>query len=228
MTLRTIALAAACAAVAWAHDPITTKLTWSKEISRVFVKRCITCHQPGGSAPFSLAKYEAARPWAVAIRDEVSNRTMPPWGAVKGFGEFQNDASLSQEEISLIIDWVNGGAPEGDPQFAPQGLPNLYSPSIAPGRTLPLEGQVTLPRPAHLTGIRPKALADGAEAQVVLSMPDGAVEPLVWFKNWKQKFAHDFVFRTPVDAPKGAQVLVIGSASGAPVSLELLAEDSRP
>jgi hypothetical protein len=27
---------------------------------------------------------------------------MPPWGAVKGFGQFRNDQSFSQEQIELI------------------------------------------------------------------------------------------------------------------------------
>src|SRR4051812_30441087 len=63
------------------HDPITTNLTWSKEISRVLYEHCASCHRDGGRA-FSLMTYEAARPWAKAIRDEVLNRRMPPWDAV--------------------------------------------------------------------------------------------------------------------------------------------------
>src|SRR5260370_42137389 len=80
-----------------AHDPITTNLTWSKEISRVVYQHCAACHRPGGSA-FSLMTYEDARPWAKAIRDEVLNRRMPPWDAVKGVGEFRDDPSLSLPE----------------------------------------------------------------------------------------------------------------------------------
>ena len=71
----------------------------------------------------SLMTYEEARPWAKSIRDEVLARRMPPWGAVKGVGEFRDDPSLSQIEIDMIVNWVEGGAPEGDiylpvaPQF---------------------------------------------------------------------------------------------------------------
>src|ERR1700754_2318272 len=84
-----------------AHDPITTKLTWTREISRIFYARCASCHRSGGKA-FSLLTYKEARPWAVAIAEEVMERRMPPWGAVKGFGEFRNDQSLTQEQIGLI------------------------------------------------------------------------------------------------------------------------------
>src|SRR3954447_25853401 len=101
-----------------AHEPITTNLTWSKEISRVVYQHCTTCHRPDGRA-FSLMTYEDARPWAKAIRDEVLNRRMPPWDAVKGVGEFRDDPSLSLPEMDLIVGWVEGGAPEGKPEYLP-------------------------------------------------------------------------------------------------------------
>src|ERR1700735_548821 len=101
-----------------AHDVITTKITFSKEISRLINKRCATCHHDGGSA-FSLTAYDQARPWAKAIKEEVLERRMPPWEAVKGFGEFREDRGLTQEEIETISGWVEGGPPEGDPKYLP-------------------------------------------------------------------------------------------------------------
>ena len=96
------------------HDIITTPITFSREISRVLYSRCVECHRPGGSA-FSLVTYEEARPWAKAIEEEVLEKRMPPWGAVKGFGDLSPDGSLTQQEIAIIAAWVVGGAPEGDP-----------------------------------------------------------------------------------------------------------------
>lgn len=64
--------------------------------------------------------YAEAHPWAVAIKEEVLARRMPPWGAVKGFGEFRDDGGLTQEQIEWIADWVVGGAPEGDPALLPK------------------------------------------------------------------------------------------------------------
>src|SRR3954452_5100352 len=112
-----------------AHDPITTNLTWSKEISRVVYEHCAQCHRDGGRA-FSLMTYAAARPWAKAIRDEVLNRRMPPWDAVKGVGEFRDDPSLSLPEMDLIVNWVEGGAPEGDPVSLPP-RPRVAAPAPA-------------------------------------------------------------------------------------------------
>ena len=39
---------------------------------------------------------------------------MPPWGAVKGFGDFRNDQALTPEQLELIVSWVGGGVPEGE------------------------------------------------------------------------------------------------------------------
>ena len=64
--------------------------------------------------------YEEARPWAKAIKEEVLARRMPPWNAVKGFGDFKNDRGLTQEQIEMLADWVEGGAPEGDPAYLPK------------------------------------------------------------------------------------------------------------
>src|SRR3954447_21088628 len=101
-----------CCVVARAHDPITTKLTWNREISRIIYSRCIGCHRPRAQA-FSLLTYLDARPWAKAIAEEVLERRMPPWGAVKGVGDFRNDQALTPEQLELITSWAQGGSPEG-------------------------------------------------------------------------------------------------------------------
>ena len=46
---------------------------------------------------------------------------MPPWHLDKtvGIQHFQNDISLSDEQISLIARWVDAGAPLGDPKDMP-------------------------------------------------------------------------------------------------------------
>src|SRR5262245_4137681 len=113
MRLRLLLLLAATAGFARAHEPITTQLTWTREISRIFYNRCVSCHR-AGSKSCPLTKYDEARPWAKAIKEEILERRMPPWGAIKGFGEFRNDISLSEPEIERIVQWVEGGAPNGD------------------------------------------------------------------------------------------------------------------
>lgn len=192
-----------------AHETITTKLTWTRDIVRIFEKRCMNCHQAGGSAPFALTTWKEARPWAVAIREEVTARRMPPWNAVKGFGEFREEMALTQEEISLITDWANGGAPEGDPALAPGTLPLLDRPADLPNaRPLNLAGSLLLATRTVLEGIRPESLPEGAAARVLLRRPDGSIEPLLWISDYRARFTRTYVFRRPIAAPAGSRVIV--------------------
>src|SRR5438105_15040404 len=77
-----------------AHDVITTKITFDREMLRIVYARCASCHRPGGSA-FSLLTYNEERPWAVAVKEETLRRRIPPWGAVNGFGDFLKHQELS-------------------------------------------------------------------------------------------------------------------------------------
>ena len=104
-----------------AHDVITTPITFSREISRLVNLRCAVCHREGGSA-FSLLTYEQARPWAKAIKEEVLERRMPPWGAVKGFGDFKDDQGLTEEQIKMKVLSAVSGTPRIDDGTGQSGL----------------------------------------------------------------------------------------------------------
>jgi len=176
------------------HDVITTPLTFSREISRLVYARCASCHRPEGMA-FSLLTYAEARPWAAAIKEEVLERRMPPWGAVKGFGEFKNDQGLTQEQIELISDWVEGGAPEGDPKLLPK-IPDFRqepAPRISAG--IPVNGALTIKTGITLTGIQPQKIPDDGSLVVTASRPDGSVEPLLWLYNYNNKFPRTYWYR---------------------------------
>jgi len=44
---------------------------------------------------------------------------MPPWFADPRYGDFANDARLTNQEVDTIRAWVDGGAAEGDPRDLP-------------------------------------------------------------------------------------------------------------
>jgi hypothetical protein len=90
-----------------------------KDVLPILQKHCQECHRPGEIAPMPLVTYAEARPWAKSIREQVIARRMPPWFADPAFGHFSNDRSLSQTEIDTLAEWVNRGAPAGDPKDVP-------------------------------------------------------------------------------------------------------------
>jgi len=95
--------------------------TFSKDIVPILQDKCQDCHRPGSIAPMSLLTYKDSRPYARSIRQKVATRTMPPWFLDKSVGiqHFKNDISLSDQQIATILAWVDGGAPEGNPQDLP-------------------------------------------------------------------------------------------------------------
>jgi hypothetical protein len=190
----------------YGHDAITTKVTFDREIVRLMISHCGSCHQEGGSA-FSLMTYEAARPWAKAIGEEVLHRRMPPWGAVKGFGDFRNDKGLTEEQLELIVDWEEGGAPEGDPKDIPTTIKfPADQPVSHSAKEITVSGDTKLAKDVVLDGLWPKSVPEGATWQVTAELPDGSIEPLIWFQNYKQEFDHAFLLRRPLTLPAGTTV----------------------
>jgi hypothetical protein len=201
-----VAIFLTIASTAYAHDVITTKVTFDREIVRLFNAHCLSCHRSGGQA-FSLATYEAARPWAKAIGEEVLRRRMPPWGAVKGFGDFRDDQGLTPEQLELIVDWEEGGAPEGEPKDIPQTSEQPTEQAFGhPGDEVKISGDARLSRPVLLGALWPAQIPEGASFQVTAELPDGRVYPLLWLKDYKAKFNHPFVLRTSLLFPAGTWI----------------------
>ena len=189
-----------------AHNFGTNPPTWNREISRLVYDRCASCHRPEGTA-FSLMTYQDAQPRAVAIKDAVLARTMPPWGAVKGFGEFRNDQGLTQEQIELVSDWVEGGMAKGNnPNVKPEP-PKFDKPTAAVVTAgVTVRGEVTLRAALSVDGLVPERVPDRRAMQIVAALPDGRVEPLVWLYEYRNSFKHPFLFRRPLALPAGTVI----------------------
>jgi peroxiredoxin/mono/diheme cytochrome c family protein len=125
------------------HKAATTgTVTFAKDIARIFNKRCVECHRPGEIGPFSLTSYDEAVGWADTIDEVVREGRMPPWHADPKYGHFANDSRLSAEEKKTVADWVQAGAPEGDPKDTPA------APTFAAGWRIPKPDVVfRIPKP---------------------------------------------------------------------------------
>jgi hypothetical protein len=101
--------------------PDNKPVTFAKDIAPIFQEKCQDCHRKGSMAPMSLITYEESRPWAKSIRQRVMTRQMPPWHIDRTVGvqKFKNDMSLSDEQINMIVRWVDSGSPQGNPKDMP-------------------------------------------------------------------------------------------------------------
>lgn len=111
-------------------------VTFTKDIAPILNQHCVACHRPGQIGPFALTAYSEVAGWAEMIHEVVTERRMPPWHADPQFGHFVNDARLPEQDLKLITQWVENGAPEGDPKDLPA------PPSFAEGWMIPEPDQV--------------------------------------------------------------------------------------
>lgn len=124
---------------------ISRPLTYYADVKPIVDAKCTQCHVQGGMGHFPLTKYEELKPLAPVIRGAVHSGKMPPWRATGPLDKYVGDRRLSNEQKSVIISWIDQGAPAGDPATAapPQpverrGLPRVDS-------TIPLPEPFTPP-----------------------------------------------------------------------------------
>ena len=127
------------------------KISYESDIAPVLQAKCVACHSEGGVGPFAMKDYATVKGWAPMIREAIRTKTMPPWHADPLVGKFKHDASLSSDQVKMIVHWVEAGAPRtggADPLAIaakvapewPKGKPDLEI-SI-PAYTLPASGAV--------------------------------------------------------------------------------------
>ena len=139
-----LAVASCLTGVAVLAAPDPAKVTFNKDVLPILEKNCQSCHRPGEVAPMSLLSYSDARPWAKAIKAAVATRRMPPWLADPSVGHFENDRTLSAEDIATLTAWVDNGAREGDAKDKPAPLTFQNGWNIKPDII------VEMPKPFHV------------------------------------------------------------------------------
>ena len=100
-------------------------VTFSRDIVPILQQNCQECHRQGQMGPMSLMTYDEVRPWAPVIKYKTGLRdkmgTMPPYYLERGVGiqQVKYDERLSEEQLQLIAQWADNGAPQGNPENLP-------------------------------------------------------------------------------------------------------------
>ena len=110
----------ASAPVAAAQEQAARAVTYNGQIAPLLNEHCVSCHRPDAVAPFSLSTYAEVRARARLVATATRRRVMPPWKPAPGVARFLGERRLRGDEIDLIQRWVAAGAPEGDPDRAPE------------------------------------------------------------------------------------------------------------
>lgn len=103
--------------VSWRANAQT--VNYSEHIAPILYKHCTPCHRPGEIAPFSLTSYDEAKGWGPMLQYVTGSKYMPPWKPDHNYSSFLGENYLSDDQILLVRDWVQGGMIQGDPAKEP-------------------------------------------------------------------------------------------------------------
>jgi mono/diheme cytochrome c family protein len=85
-------------------------VSWYSTAQPLIERYCASCHTEGSNlAPFPLDNYEQVYNKLPAIAYSLESDTMPLEGYL----------DLTGDEVELLLDWIDDGAPEGDPSQTP-------------------------------------------------------------------------------------------------------------
>ena len=100
---------------------VGSTVTFYRDVLPILQDHCQSCHRPGHMAPISFMTYKETRPWAEAIKYSVTSKQMPPWFGERPYvpAAAKNHGGLAVKDIEILVNWVEQGAPAGDPKDAP-------------------------------------------------------------------------------------------------------------
>ena len=104
---------------------VPKNITYAEHVAPILNKHCTSCHHDGAVAPFSLVGFDASHKQSANIAGATEGMRMPPWKAVKGFGEFQDENRLSETELAILKAWSDSGSKRGDAKKEPK--PQAFS-----------------------------------------------------------------------------------------------------
>ncbi|MGA8027292.1 MAG: tetratricopeptide repeat protein [Bryobacteraceae bacterium] len=150
-------------------------VTFNKDIAPLVFEHCAPCHHAGGVGPFPLMTYDDVHKHASQIAAVTERRYMPPWPPEPGYGDFEGQRRLTDEQIRLIADWVKHGQAEGDAASLPpaprfvngwqMGQPDMIVQMPAPFR-MPASGSDIFRNFVLRTGLKETKYVRGVELRL--------------------------------------------------------------
>jgi len=94
-------------------------ISYEHDVVPILQEKCVQCHVKGGIAPFAMNSYETVFGWSHMMREVLRTKRMPPWHADPHYGVFEEDLSLSVEELQTLVHWIDAGAQKAEGENDP-------------------------------------------------------------------------------------------------------------
>jgi hypothetical protein len=103
--------------------------TTYNDVANIFYAHCTVCHHDGGIAPMPLMNFSETSSFSQSISNAIMGNNgvlMPPWHADTAYTtightapHYLNANTLTLIEKNKILQWINGGTPQGDSTLVP-------------------------------------------------------------------------------------------------------------
>jgi len=87
-------------------------IDYASDIVPIIERRCVSCHQDGGIAPFAMNSHQMLQGWSPMIRETLLTKRMPPAQIDPDFVHlYQDQSHITIAETQTLIHWIEAGAP---------------------------------------------------------------------------------------------------------------------
>jgi hypothetical protein len=95
-----------------ASAPVTAdSLSYWTDIFPLAQQHCTSCHQAGGSGPFSMLDESTVAAKMALINSMIGSGEMPPWRPTSGCRDLQGDRTMSQADTQKFLAWSSQPTP---------------------------------------------------------------------------------------------------------------------
>lgn len=97
----------------------TAGISYAADVVPILERRCVSCHNQGGIAPWAMSSHQMVQGWSPMIRETILTRRMPPGQVDREVGHLDGVNELTVAEEQTLLHWIAMGsqkaASEPDP-----------------------------------------------------------------------------------------------------------------
>lgn len=87
-------------------------ISYARDVVPIVERRCVTCHQEGGIAPFAMNSHQMLQGWSPMIRETLLTKRMPPAQIDPDFLHYYAEVNhITPSELQTLVHWIEAGAP---------------------------------------------------------------------------------------------------------------------